>query len=42
LLKGAEVDSLDDGRLDLDDATLEELDLVVVSVHSKFNMDRKP
>lgn len=40
LLRGAEVDILDDGRLDLDDATLEELDLVVVSVHSKLNVGR--
>ena len=41
LLKGAEVDILDDGTLDLDDATLQELDLVVISVHSKLTMDRK-
>lgn len=40
LLKGAEVDILDDGTLDLDDATLQEFDLVVISVHSKLTMDR--
>ena len=40
VLKSAEVDILDDGRLDLDDETLAELDLVVVSVHSKFNMTK--
>lgn len=40
ILKGAEVDILDDGRLDLDDRTLEELDVVVVSVHSKFNLSK--
>jgi DNA polymerase (family 10) len=38
ILKGAEVDILEDGRLDLDEATLAELDVVVVSVHSKFNL----
>ena len=38
VLKGAEVDILDDGSLDLDDDTLSELDIVVVSVHSRFNM----
>jgi len=40
ILKGAEVDILDDGSLDLDDATLAELDVVVVAVHSKFNLTR--
>jgi DNA polymerase (family 10) len=40
ILKGAEVDILEDGTLDLDEATLAELDLVVVSVHSKFNLTR--
>ncbi len=38
ILHGAEVDILDDGSLDLDDATLGELDWVVASVHSKFGM----
>jgi DNA polymerase (family 10) len=40
VLKGAEVDILDNGDLDLDDATLAELDVVVVAVHSKFNLSR--
>jgi len=40
ILKGAEVDILDDGRLDLDDATLAELDVVIVAVHSRFNLSR--
>jgi DNA polymerase (family 10) len=40
ILKGAEVDILEDGSLDLDDATLGELDLVVVSVHSHFGMSK--
>ena len=35
------MDILDDGTLDLDDATLQELDLVVISVHSKLTMDGK-
>ncbi len=38
VLKGAEVDILEDGSLDLDDDTLAEFDLVVASVHSRFNM----
>lgn len=41
LLKGTECDILEDGSLDLDDAILAELDLVVVSVHSKFNLSRE-
>ncbi len=40
VFKGAEVDILDDGSLDLDDETLGELDVVVVSVHSRFNMSK--
>ena len=40
ILKGAEVDILDDGTLDLDDATLAELDVVIVAVHSTFNLSR--
>ena len=40
ILKGAEVDILDNGELDLDDATLAELDVVVAAVHSKFNLSR--
>jgi DNA polymerase (family 10) len=41
ILKSAEVDILDDGRLDLDEETLAALDVVVVSVHSKFNLSRE-
>jgi DNA polymerase (family 10) len=40
VLKGAEVDILEDGSLDLDDETLAALDIVVVSVHSRFNMSK--
>ncbi len=40
ILKGIEVDILDDGRLDLPDDVLSELDLVVGAVHSKFNLSR--
>jgi len=40
LLKGVEVDILEDGRLDLPDDVLSELDLVVGAVHSKFNLSR--
>ena len=38
LLAGIEVDILADGSLDLDDSTLAELDIVVASVHSRFDM----
>lgn len=41
ILKGVECDILEDGTLDLADAILEQLDLVVVSVHSKFNLTRE-
>lgn len=40
LLKGIEVDILDDGRLDLPDAALASLDLVVAAVHSRFALSR--
>ena len=40
LLKGVEVDILEDGRLDLPDEVLKDLDLTVCSVHSKFNLSR--
>ena len=40
LLKGIEVDILDDGSLDQTDAMLERLDLRVASVHSKLAMER--
>lgn len=39
LLKGIEVDILDDGALDQEDALLARLDLRVASVHSKLKMD---
>jgi DNA polymerase (family 10) len=37
VLAGIEVDILLDGALDLEDATLAQLDIVVASVHSGFN-----
>ncbi len=40
ILTGMEVDILVDGSLDLDDALLARLDLVVASVHSKLSMPR--
>jgi putative hydrolase len=42
ILKGIEVDILDDGRLDQDDDLLAELDVVVASVHSKLRMSEQP
>ncbi len=41
LLKGIEVDILEDGRLDLPDDVLSECDLVVGAVHSKFHLSRE-
>jgi len=38
LLKGIEVDILEDGSLDLDDEVLAELDVAVCSIHSKFDL----
>ncbi len=38
ILRGQEVDILADGSLDLEDEMLEELDLVVISVHSRFDL----
>lgn len=38
ILKGAEVDILADGTLDLDDATLAEFDIVLVALHSKLTL----
>jgi DNA polymerase (family 10) len=40
ILKGAEVDILEDGRLDLNDRILAEFDVVVAAVHSNFNMTK--
>jgi len=42
LLKGIEVDILDDGSLDQDDELLARLDVRVASVHSKLAMDAAP
>jgi len=41
LLKSIEVDILDDGSLDLPDAVLKDLDLVVCAVHYRFNLSRE-
>lgn len=38
ILKGIEVDILEDGSLDIDNSILKRLDLVVGSIHSKFNL----
>jgi DNA polymerase (family X) len=40
VLKGAEVNINKDGTLDIDDATLAQLDVVGVAVHSHFNLSR--
>ena len=40
LLKGIEVDILEDGSLDLPDSVLQRLDLVVGAVHSRFELSR--
>lgn len=40
LLAGIEVDILKNGKLDLDDEVLAQLDVVVASIHSYMNMDR--
>ncbi len=41
VLKGAEVDILPDGSLDLDDDTLAELDIVLVALHLKLDLGPK-
>ncbi len=41
VLKGIEVDILKDGRLDLPDASLAKLDIVVAAVHSYFDLPRE-
>jgi DNA polymerase (family 10) len=38
ILRSQEIDILADGRLDQEDEVLEELDLVVISVHSRFDL----
>jgi DNA polymerase (family 10) len=40
VLKGIEVDILEDGKLDLPDDVLAKLDLVIGAVHSKFHLSR--
>ncbi len=40
VLKGIETDILQDGELDYDDQILEEMDIVVASVHTNFQMDK--
>lgn len=41
ILKGIEVDILEDGSLDLSDKVLKELDIVVAAIHYKFNLTRE-
>lgn len=41
ILRSAEVDILKDGSLDLPDDVLDELDIVVISVHSFMDLDKK-
>lgn len=38
VLKGVEADILQDGRIDYDQRVLEQLDFVIASIHSRFNM----
>ena len=40
ILKGIEVDIMEDGSLDMPDDVLAQLDLVIGAVHSKFNLSR--
>ena len=41
VLKGIEVDILEDGTLDLPDSVLQRLDVVIAAVHSKFELPRR-
>jgi DNA polymerase (family X) len=41
ILKGIEVDILEDGGLDLQEEVLERLDLVIASIHRRFGMTRQ-
>ncbi len=41
ILKGAEVDILSDGKLDITDDVLAQLDIVTVSIHSRMKDDKK-
>jgi DNA polymerase (family 10) len=40
IFAGIEVDILGDGSLDLSNSVLEQMDIVIASVHSQFNQDR--
>jgi DNA polymerase (family 10) len=40
LLRGIEVDILEDGTLDLPDSALAQLDIVIAAVHSRFDLPR--
>jgi DNA polymerase (family 10) len=40
IFTGVEVDILGDGSLDLSDSVLEQMDIVIASVHSQFSQDR--
>lgn len=41
ILRSIEVDILGDGKLDLENEVLEELDIVVAAIHSRFNLSKK-
>lgn len=41
ILKGVEVDILEDGRLDLPNDVLSELDVVIASIHTNFKLSRE-
>jgi len=41
VLKGIEVDILEDGTLDLPDSVLQRLDVVIAAVHGKFDLPRR-
>ncbi len=41
ILKGIEVDILEDGRLDLPDTALARLDVVIAAIHSHFDLPRE-
>ena len=41
IMSGIEVDILSDGALDLSDSVLEQMDVVVASVHTAFNQERQ-
>lgn len=41
ILKGVECDIMPDGSMDLDDKILAKMDIVVASVHSRFNLSEK-